>query len=102
MASLGSNFKVAAIDAASSGANTLIAGAAGKTIRVYRIVFSLASGTIIFKDGSTALSGAMTLTSLVLESQNDEPLFVTTAGSHFVATLSGANQLSGTIWYTQS
>lgn len=100
---ISSEYATAAISTASSGDNTLVAGVANKTIRVHKIMLTLAAGTITFKDGaSTSLSGAMTLTGLVLEPTDDNPLFVTSAGNGFVANLSGANQLSGTVWYTQS
>lgn len=92
----------AAISATTSGANTLVAGIPGKTIRVYRIMFTLAAGTVIFKDSAIALSGAMTLTALYMEDPSGDPLYVTTDGNDFVATLSGTNQMSGTIWYQQS
>lgn len=100
MPAIGLPFATASVSAASSGDNTLIAGSAGKCIRVYRMLLTLASGTIVFKNGATALSGAMTFAGLVLEDIN-EPLFVMAAGSNFVGTLSGTNQLSGTIWFTQ-
>lgn len=95
-----SPYSQAAISAASSGDNTLVAAVAGKSIRVYRIVFTLAAGSVAFKDGaSTSLTGAMTATAGVLEDPIGNPLFITTAGNAFIANLSGANQLSGVIYY---
>lgn len=99
---LTSQYTPAVVSAATSGANILIAGIPNQTIRVFRMMFTLAAGTITFKSASTSLSGAMTCTALILESMDGNPLYVTAAGDDFVATLSGANQLSGTIWYTQS
>jgi hypothetical protein len=95
-------YKTASISTATSGANVLVTGVPGLTTRIYRVALTLAAGTIIFKDGTTALSGAMTLTSYGADDPHAYPLFVLTAGNDFVATLSGSNQLSGTIWYTQS
>lgn len=98
-----SPYLTAAISVNSSGDNDLVAAVASQTVRVYRIVFTLAAGTVTFKDGaSTSLSGAMTTTAMVLEDPLGNPLFVTTAGNAFKANLSGANQMSGTIWYQQS
>ncbi len=98
-----SPYSQAVISAASSGNNTLVAAVSAKSIRVYRIAVTLAAGTVTFQDGaSTALTGALATTAMVLEDPQGNPLFITTAGNAFVAALSGANQLSGTIWYIQA
>lgn len=98
-----SEYLTAAISTNTSGAgNTLISGTPGKTIRVFKMVLSLASGTVIFNDGTTALSGAITTTQLVVDGLNNNPLYVISSGNDFKATLSGANLLAGTIWYQQS
>lgn len=97
-----SKYTQAAISAAASGDNTLIAGTAGQTIRVFRILYTLAAGTVTFKDGASNLTGALGgagPSGLVLESTDGNPLFVTTDAAAFIANLSGANQLSGAIWY---
>lgn len=97
---LTSPYSQAAITTASSGDNTLVTAVAGKTIRVYKILLTLAAGTVTFKDGAgTSLTGAMTLSGLIMEDPNGNPLFMTSAGNAFIANLSGANQMSGTIWY---
>lgn len=98
-----SPYTQAAISTASSGDNTLVSGTAQQTIRVFKIVWTLAAGTITLKDGAgTSLTGAMAATVGVLESTDQNPIFVTSAGNAFIANLSGANQLSGAIWYVKS
>jgi len=101
---LTSAYSRAKIDVAGAGDNTLVALAAAQTIRVFRILLTLVAGTIKFRDGTGGadLTGAMSLSAIVLESNDGNPLYITTAGNAFVANLSGANQLSGTVWYTQS
>lgn len=96
--------KTAVISAASSGANEIVAAVTGKKIKVWRIMFVTDGAvTVIFKDGTTALSGTMSFAangSLVLDTTLDDPLYTTTAGNAFVATLGGAVGIRGTIWYT--
>lgn len=95
-----------AINAASSGDNTLIAAVVGQTIRVHKLFF-IASGTvnIKFKDGAGSdLTPAMPLYAgggVTLDFDGD-PWFVTTAGNAFVLYLSAAVQISGRIYYSQS
>lgn len=106
MAMLGTKprYASAVISCNSSGDNTIIAGVAQQTIRVFRIVLTLAAGTITIKDGaSTSLTGALATNALALDPQcPGDPLFVTSAGNGLVFNLSGANQCSGVIWYAQS
>ena len=91
----------ATVNAAASGDNTLIAATAGKAIEVYRIVAAVASTvTATFKDGSTALTGAISMVvgvPLVLDSLR--PWFTTTTGAAFVVSLGSAVQFSGRIYY---
>lgn len=99
-----SSYTQAALSFASSGDNTAISGTALQTIRVFKVALALASGTTLtFKDGSAAaLTGAMTLGAMVLDSADGSPLFITTAGNGFVVNLGAAIQCSGAIWYTKS
>lgn len=95
-----------AINAASSGDNTLIAAVVGQTIRVHKLFF-VASGAvnIKFKDGASSdLTPATPFYAgggVVLDFDGD-PWFVTTAGNAFVLNLSAAVQISGRIYYSQS
>lgn len=94
----------AVVSCAAGSDNTLIAASPGKIVRVYRLMVVVAGDTtVLFKCGSTAKSGAMSLKangSIVLDYQN-EPWYVGAAGEAFVMTLGSAVQASGTIWYTQ-
>ena len=95
------------INASANGNNTLIAGIAAKTIRVFKaaLVFSV-GGTIIFQDGnSTTLTGPMVLNTgatIVLDMDITNPWFLTSASNGFVINLSGGAAVGGVIYYTQS
>jgi hypothetical protein len=97
------NLTSAVISASSSGDNTLVSGTASQTIRVFKLFLVCnAAVNIIFKDGaSTNLTGTMNMTAnggMTLDFDG-EPWFVTSSGSAFVLNLSGAQQVSGTIYY---
>ncbi len=96
----------AAINAAASGDNTIVAAVTAQTIRVMKIFLVVAQAcTLTFKSGAgTALTGAITLAaggSFVLD-LDGEPWFTTGSGSAFVINLSAAVQMSGRVYYTQS
>lgn len=89
------------INAASSGANTIYAGATGLRIRVLGYVIVAAGAvTATWKSGSTGLTGAMSLITGVpavapMVANRDYGHLVTAAGDDLVLTLSGAVQVSG-------
>lgn len=94
------------INAATSGDNTIIPAQRNKVIKVYSMFF-IAGGivTATVKDGPTDLkTGPMTLpvagANLFLDFRV-QPWWTLTAGNAFILNLSGAIQLSGTIYYTQ-
>lgn len=93
------------INTNSTGDVTLISGVASKTIRVHKLFFVVDGTTnITFKNGSTAVTGAMSLTangSFVLDFDG-EPWFLTSPGNAFALNQSGTAQISGRIYYTQS
>lgn len=97
---IGSPPDSAPISCALSGDNILIAGVSGSFLRIFRVAFTLAAGTVTFKDGANLLSGAMAAAAGVLEDPEGNPIFMCGAGNGFLANLSGTNQLSGTVWYT--
>ena len=92
------------ISFAASGNNTIIAGIVGKRIKVLQIMFTIASaGNLIFKSGSTALSGTFTFPasgSMVLD-YIQLPLNCLPDAS-FIINASTAQIVGGTIWYIQS
>ena len=95
----------AKIDLNSIGDNTLVSAVASQTIRLYKIQFIVAADVdIIFKDGSTALTGLMTLFaggSYILDFDK-EPWYTTSSGSALVLNLSAAVQVSGRLHFVQS
>jgi hypothetical protein len=105
MAAHRSACKSAVINFSASGDNTVISAVSGAPINVYGLFFTVAGATnITFKDGTTALSGAVVFTSngsaMTLQI-NDEPYFQCQPGDTFVMNNSNAVQVSGTIYYTQ-
>ncbi len=93
----------AVVSAASSGDNTLIAAVSGKQIAVYGLDVSMASVTTFqLKCGSTAVTGAMTMNAYSKGILLTAPAYwVCPVNTALVATLGGAVQMSGTVWYTQ-
>lgn len=94
-----------AIDTTASGDNTIVAGSAGKTIRIYSIIlFANSANNLTLKDGaSTKLMGVMNFTSNMgwdhdADDEGHRP-FTLSAGNAFVINLSGATQVSGRVWY---
>jgi hypothetical protein len=89
-----------AIDTASSGAQTLIAGVNGQIIRVFKLyVVAAGSVTLEFLDGSNELAGAASLIvgePLVLP-LDGFPWFTTSPGNAFVGTLGGSVQVGGVV-----
>lgn len=95
----------AVINTASSGNNTLVAGVTSRRIKVVNYVLVAAGAlTIQFLDGSTALTGAMSLiTGVPLSSPSapvnfsngQEALFQTSMGNALVLALSAGTQVSG-------
>jgi hypothetical protein len=99
----------AAITFSSSGANTIVAGVGGQTIRVMRIFFvnsdvTTATNITIGDTTVTNFSGAFLLQSggSFNGAASGEPLYVTASGKGFQLNSSAAVQISGTVWYTIS
>lgn len=99
----------AKISTAASGQTQLVAGQAGRTIRVHAFFLVAASAvTAKFQSGSTDLTGAMSMiTGTPLQAQ-PAPLQVSARGAHFETNagddlnlnLGGAVQVSGWIEYS--
>ena len=87
------------IDFAAGGDNTVIAAAAGKKIRVLEIFFALTlAQAVTIKSGSTALTGAMTITSLSLPEGN-KPRFSCGTNEAFIVNLGVGTQTGGRAYY---
>lgn len=98
-------FTTAALSFSSSGDNTAVAASTGKTIKIWKLAFTVAGAVNpTFKDGaSTSLSGAFVLTangSNLVFDYDGSPWWVTSPGNAFIINLSGAVALTGQVWYT--
>lgn len=86
------------------GDNTIIAAPANGPINIYGISFTVTAATnITFKDGTTALTGAIVLTgngSSLTWPLQDEPYLVVLPGDAFVINQSGSATIGGIVWYT--
>ncbi len=91
---------IAKIDIAALGDNTIITGIPGLKIRIVKLYFVAASSvTVILKDGKTALTGAMTFSTNIMNFNGDENPLDLTAGNAFIMTLGGNVQVSGFVLY---
>jgi hypothetical protein len=95
----------AAISCASSGDNIIVAADVANKIRIYAMLFTVASpvNVKLGEGGPTYWTGAMTfgLGGGFLLSQQGEPHFMTSAiNKSILLNLSAAVQASGVIWYT--
>ncbi len=100
------NLSQARINITASGDSTLIAGAAGKQVRVYRMKLTVASASnILIKDGSTTvLDGPLTFAAngaMVLDFTNINmpPWYITSTGNDLVINNSSGVQLGGNVDY---
>lgn len=87
-----------------SGTTAAPGGTTGLIIRVYKLflVINTPAVTIKFQDGSTDLTGAMSLAangSITLD-LDGQPWFVCSSGNAFNITQSGTTQISGAVYYT--
>lgn len=96
--------KYADIDVASAGDNTIVAAVTGKKIRVlqYALVVSAAT-TVIWKSGTTAITGDMSFAANggISSSFSPSGLFETAAGEALVLYLSASNPVSGHLVYAE-
>lgn len=96
-----------AINAASSGDNTIVSATPGQTIRVHRLDWT-ANGAVNFKWKDGAASDFHPARPIVGPgggqwlNYDGEPHYVTTAGNALILNLSGAVQCSGDLYYTKS
>lgn len=97
-------YQSAIVNTAASGDTTLVAAVAGQAIAVVGLLLVAAGAvTVVIKDGSTGLTGAISLVAgqpLVLVPERAPiPWFTTTPGQALVITLGGAVQVSGRVYY---
>lgn len=95
----------AKIDSAAGGDIAAIAAIAGKISRIYKMFLVVTGATVItFKDGSTALTGAMSLPAngAIILDLDGQPWFLTSINSAFNINSSAATQVSGALYFTQT
>lgn len=102
-------FLNASFSSAAGGDVTAIAGVTGSPMKIWRVVLANGVATaqaLTFKDGSTALTGAISLPSavggaLVLDAgAGNSPLFYISVGNAFTITEAAASSVTGFIQYT--
>ena len=95
----------AKIDFSASGDTAVIAGVSGRRIYVFRLYFILGAATnITFKNGSTALTGAMPFLAngFMILDPTQVPWHQTDLGAAFNINSSNAVQVSGSIGFIQA
>ena len=103
-ATIGASITQVPINFAGAGDNIIIAGVFGQIIRVAQFLFVIADATnLIFKSGTTVLSGSMNFGSNAAIDQDfiQLPLHCN-SGDSFIINSSNAVQIGGIIWYAQS
>lgn len=100
--------KTAIIDTATAGDNIIVAGVAGKILRVYGyILFSAQANYMIWKSGSTPISGQMHMSASSSAAMHlgdnwpagGMPVLSTAAGEGLVLYLNAAHVVGGHITY---
>jgi hypothetical protein len=96
--------KIAVINFSTSGDQIIVALGAFP-INVVGLAFTVGGATnMTFKNGATAQSGAIILTtagsSMTLPIVEGGSWFYADPGNNFIMNSSGAVQVSGTLWYT--
>ena len=103
--SLRKDIKRSKITAASSGDNTLVSAVSGKKIVIMSILVVLGSAetTLIFKSGSTDLTGSMVFSDNSGPNLGYSPMghLETASGEAFILNLSGANTTGGFLTYIE-
>jgi len=87
----------ASIDQATSGDRTIVAAVAGKQIVVLNYLMTTTTNTVIWKSGSTVISGAIDESHSVRDP--DAGLIETAPGEALVLNLSSTAQVSGYLTY---
>ena len=92
-----------AVVSATATSTAAIAATASNFIRVYKMMLVAATATTVkFQDGTTDLTGLMTLGAGggILLDLDGQPWFTCSVGAQFTVAQSGSSQLSGAIYYT--
>ena len=103
-ATLGASVVQAPVSFSSAGDNIVIAGVAGKRIKVLQYFWVISAvANLIFKSGTTALSGTLEFPSAGSDVQDFIQLPINcNIGDAFIINLSTTVTVGGIIWYIQS
>lgn len=96
-------FKTAVIDASLGADNTIIAASSTRPIIVWKLWFVTAAAVnLIFKAGSTALSGTEVFggNGSIFFAYDGSPYFYCPPNTAFIINLSGAVNIAGSVYYT--
>lgn len=99
---IGAQVLQAPLSFSGAGDNIVIAGVAGRSIKVLQLFLVIAGATnLIYKSGATALSGTLTFGSNAAQVQDYIQLPLTcNPGDNFIINLSSGVVVGGTIWYS--
>jgi hypothetical protein len=98
------NLSSTAINFNATGDTTLVTGVAGQIISVFQLFLVVSATTALtFKDGTTALTGAMSMSAngSIFLHYDTTPWFFAGAGNNFVLNQFASAQISGRIYYVQ-
>ncbi len=99
--SLGASVQQAVVDFTIAGDNTIVSGVLGQKIKILQFFIVISAATsLIYKSGSTALTGVMDYTGAGAHVQDFIQLPITlNSGDSFVINNSNGVQVGGMIWY---
>lgn len=98
---LGASVQQSSVSFSGAGDNTVIAGTLGQRIKVLQFFIVIAGATnLIYKSGTTALTGSMNYPSAGAQVQDFIQLPLTcNSGDAFIVNSSNGVQIGGTIWF---
>jgi hypothetical protein len=102
-ATIGAQVQQAAFDFSAAGDNIIISGILGKSIKVLQFFLVVSAATnIVYKSGSTLLSGKLEYSANAAQVQDFIQLPLTcNPGDNFIINNSAGIQVGGTVWFTQ-
>lgn len=96
------------INASASGDNIIVAGVAGKQVKVFRLKLIVAAAVVVLvKDGATVIDGPLSFSAnegMILDwsGYDAPPWYTTSLGNALIMNLSTGVQVGGNLDYVQS
>lgn len=102
-ATIGASVQQASVNFSAGGDNVIIVGVTGQRIKVLQFFFVIGAATnLIYKSGTTALTGTMDFTAAGAHVLDYVQLPLTcNIGDSFLINSSSGVQIGGTIWFSQ-